>query len=159
MLLERKRNLPWHDLVYEDLLLVNEKAKVGSSSAKNNDNLHLNNTWDFPTIEWSFSDDEEDDMENDLSISSAPARFQYERAPRRGSLVRSISLVSSIMKEMKQRANDPSVIAKKRHKKAITVTHIKHRPKATSTHRLIALVHPTTSQGLQVGNHEGKFFL
>lgn len=155
-------------------LIAHEKADVSSSSESCSDksgSLNANTPWgDFPTIEWNLSDDngdEDDCMEADLSIASAPARFEFQpdtssrSRPTRGSLVRSISLVSSILKEMGQRSSPTSAVSsKKRHKKA-SAHRKEFKSHSTPAHRLIALNHPATGNGLRVGHHEAsqKFFL
>jgi hypothetical protein len=169
-----------NDLLKEHGKAWRKEETHASSGEGNNDNLLPPFTsFDFPKIEWNFSESDEehdgyDDM--DMSTASAPARLinlsttgshsmaaRMRTCPRRGSLVRSISLVSSILKEM-QRTNVNCGTTSTRYKNTghKPIAHKRRRPKiTTSHHRLVTLEHPTIHQGLQVGHHEvaQKFFL
>ncbi|CAB9521802.1 expressed unknown protein [Seminavis robusta] len=125
----------------------------------------------FPVIEWSFSDDEDSTFSDSMDSSgkttaSAPANLGCQEAPRRGSLVRSISLVSSIMKEMNSTTTTTiTSLTKKNNKRTLSPfkahkkRHSKGKPKQSN--RLLALTHPVSLGGLEVGHHaeSQKFFL
>jgi hypothetical protein len=131
-------------------------------------------SFSFPVIEWCSSEDEVEDDDDDDDTGggtqgsgqkavSAPARISgsrvHTKALARGSLVRSISLVSRIMEEMKdietafeQPKKFPSfkVHKKKRQFKGLM-----------KANRFVAHTNPDSLVGLRAGQHKaaGKYFL
>jgi hypothetical protein len=136
----------------------------------------------FPIIEWCSSEDDVDDDEDEddsdraegsaQTTVSAPGRLGDShintKSLQRGSLVRSISLVSRIMEEM----NDATTVPKRTKTLVSVNAHKKQRHfmGMVKVNRLVALTHPTSFValtnpasfvGLQAGHHRatGKYFL